>query len=339
MQPAATQRRCRRLGIVPVARHHHVAAAQNFASLAGCQRAIVAVGDHHFEAAEGPAGGAQPFGPARMIAVGDLLFRQSGDGHRAFALAVDLRETRAEAVDGGARIGDIHRRAAPDDGFDAVGIALRVAFNEPLDHGRRGEHRGAWPRIDQLHHLVGFEAARFRHDVDAEPRHVRHHVKAGAVAHRCGMQERAAGRDGIDLARISEARGRKHAMGEHGALRPARGAGGVEQPGEIVAAARPRCDRIGGKQRLVVAAADHDHAFQRRRRVRCDLGIEPVGREADAGAGMLQNVAELAAVQFGIGRHRGKSRVPNAEHELHIIGAVLRRYGDTLTRLKTEALA
>ena len=153
------------------------------------------------------------------------------------------------------------------------------------------------------------------------------------------MQERTAGRDGIDLARIGEARRRQHAMGEHGALRPARGAGGVEQPRQIVAAARPRCDRIGGEQRFVVAAADHDQAFQRRRRVRRDLGIEPVGSEADAGAGVLQNVAELAAVQFCVGRHRGEPRMPDAEHELDIIGAVLRRDGDTLAGLQAEALA
>ena len=128
-------------------------------------------------------------------------------------------------------------------------------------------------------------------------------------------------------------------MGEHGALRPAGGAGGVEQPGKVVAVARPRCDRIGGEQRFVIAAADHDQAFQRRRRMRRDLGIELVGSEADAGAGMLQNVAELAAVQFGVGRHCGQPRMPDAEHQLHIVGAVLRRDGDALARLQAEALA
>src|SRR5580692_9014516 len=188
VQPAAAQGRCRRLRIVPVARHHHVAAAQNFTGLAGRQRAIVAVGDHHFEPAEGPAGGAQPLGPAWMTAVGNLLLRQSGNGHRAFALAVDLREARAEAVDGGARVGDIHGRAAPDDGLDMIGIALRVAFNEPLDHGGCGEHRRARPGVDQAHYFVGFKTARFRHHVDAAPRHVRHHVKARAVAHRRRVQ-------------------------------------------------------------------------------------------------------------------------------------------------------
>ena len=73
--------------------------------------------------------------------------------------------------------------------------------------------------------------------------------------------------------------------------------------------------------------------------MRRDLGIEPVGSEADAGTGMLQNVAELAAVQFCVGRHGGKPGMPNAEHELHIIGAILRRDGDTLAGLQAEALA
>ena len=213
------------------------------------------------------------------------------------------------------------------------------AVDQPLDHGRRGEHRRAGPGIDQLHHFVGFEAARFRHHVDAEPRHVRHHVEARAVAHRRGMKERTAGRDGIDLARIGEARRREHAMGEHGALRPAGGAGGVEQPGEIVAAARPRRDGIGDEQRFVVAAADHDQVLERTRRMRRNLGIEPVGSEADAGAGMLQNIAELAAVQLGIGRHRGEPRMPDAEHELDIVEAILRRDGNTLAGFQAEVRA
>ena len=43
----------------------------------------------------------------------------------ALALAVDLRQPRAEAVERRQRVLDIHRRAAPDQGADVVGVGIR----------------------------------------------------------------------------------------------------------------------------------------------------------------------------------------------------------------------
>ena len=155
-----------------------------------------------------------------------------------------------------------------------AGSAVAPTIDQPLDHGGRGEHRHARPGGEQAEDLVRLEAAGFRHHVDAEPRHMRHHVEAGAVAHRRGVQDRVAGRDRVDLGQIGKARLRQHAMGQHRALRPAGGAGGVEQPGEIVAVARRDRHRVGGEQRVVFGAADHDQAFEACRRVRRDLGVE-----------------------------------------------------------------
>ena len=198
-----------------------------------------------------------------MIAVGDVLLRQGRDGHRRLALAVDLRQPRAETVERGERVLDIHRRAAPDQSTDVVGVRLGRAFDQPLDHGRRGEHRHALVRAKQREDLLRLEAAGFRHHLHAEPRHMRHDVEAGAVAHRRRMQDGVARRHRIDLGHVGEARGGEHAMRQHRALRPAGGAGGVEQPGEIVAGARHGIDGVGSKQRLVVAAADDDHVLER----------------------------------------------------------------------------
>jgi hypothetical protein len=75
-----------------------------------------------------------------MLAVGDVVLRQGRDRHRNLALAVDLRETRAEAFNRLERVGDVHRRAAPNDRPDVIGIAFRAALDQPLHHGRRGEH-------------------------------------------------------------------------------------------------------------------------------------------------------------------------------------------------------
>ena len=339
VQPAALERRGRCLGIAPVARHDDIAAAQYLAGLARRQRPVVGVRDHDLDAGKGAAGGSEPLRPARAIAVGNVLFRQSGDRHRAFALAVDLRKPRAEPLDRIDRIGDVHRRAAPHDRPDILGIALRMAFDEPLDHGRSGEHRSPRPGVEQADDLVGFEGMRFRHHVDANPRHVSHHIEPRAVTHRGGVQQGVAGRDRIDLAGIGVARRRQHAMGEHGALRPSGGPGRVEQPSQIVAVARPGADRIGGEHGFVVAAADDDQPLQRPRRVRGDFGIEFVRGKANPGAGMLQDVAEFAAVKFGIGGHRGQSGMPNAEHQLDIFRTILGDDDDALAGLQREALA
>ena len=73
-------------------------------------------------------------------------------------------------------------------------------------------------------------------------------------------------------------------MGQHRALRPAGGAAGVEQPGEIV---RRRAldgdrDRIVLEQRGVSRAADDDQPLERRRRVRGEIALELGRGEADA---------------------------------------------------------
>src|ERR1043166_2658297 len=53
---------------------------------------------------------------------------------------------------------------------------------------------------------------------------------------------------------------------------------------------------------------------------------------------MFQNVAELATMKFCIGGNRSQSRMPDAEHQLHVIGTILRDDGDTFTGLKIETV-
>ena len=184
--------------------------------------------------ANGRPADCKPLAPVRTPALGDIALRQHGDGHRAFALPVDLREARAEAVERAQRVLDIHRRTAPDDGADMVGAALARMLDQPLHHGGGGKHRCPRPGVDQRENLVGIEAAGFRHHVDPGAHDIGDHVEAGAVAHRRCMQQRIAGRGPVDLIDIGFRHGREIAMRQHRALRPAGGAGGVEQPGEVV---------------------------------------------------------------------------------------------------------
>jgi len=177
-----------------------------------------------------------------VIAIGDLLLRQRADRHRALALAVNLRKAWAKSVDGIARVGNVHRCAAPDDGPDVLRITLRLAFDQAFDHSRCREHRTARPRIEQAKHFFSIERARLRNHMHAKPCNVRHHVQSGAMTHRRGVQQRITWRDRVDLAKIGMACGRKHTMGQHRALRSAGGARRVEEPCKIAGVAWPAFD-------------------------------------------------------------------------------------------------
>jgi hypothetical protein len=273
-----------------------------------------------------------------VIAAGDVGLGQHRDGHRAFALPVDLREPRAEPVERLHRILDIHRRAAIDDGADVVALAFRRALDQALHHGRGGEHRGARPGAQQFEYLRRLEAAGFRHDVDAAAHDMRHDVEPGAVAHRGRVQDRIAGRDRIHLGGAGDARGGEHLVREHRALRPPGGAGGVEQPGEIVGVARHDGDRVGREQPIVLRAADDDHALQTGRRVRSDLAVEPRRGKADARARLLEDVAELRAMQLGVGGNGGEPGMPDRIERFEIVRAVLGDDGDAIAGHKPKAL-
>jgi hypothetical protein len=69
------------------------------------------------------------------------------DRHRAFALAMDLHQARAERGARGVEIGPTHRRATVDDGGQAVGRRLaRCGVRcETVDGGRRGKQRCVAP--------------------------------------------------------------------------------------------------------------------------------------------------------------------------------------------------
>ena len=166
-----------------------------------------------------------------------------------------------------------------------------------------------------------------------------HRIHAGAVAHRRGMQDGIARRHRIDLRAIGMACRHQRAVREHGAFRLPRGAGGVEQPGEIVRRPRHDVDRLRGKQRFIIGAADGDEPVKRFRRMRRDLAVDAGRGKADARAGMIENVTELGAVQLGVRRHHGKTGVPDAEQQFEIVRGILGGDGDALTGRELEALA
>ena len=149
---------------------------------------------------------------------------------------------------------------------------------------------------------------------------MRHDVEAGAVAHRRGVQDRIAGRD-RDRPRRRRRGSRRRAPGGS-ASRPSAGRWcprcRTARRDRRRRAARPRSDRPRTALDSRALPID-DQPLEARRRVRRDLAVEPVGGEADARAGMLEDVAELGAVQLGIGRHRGEPGVPDRVERLEIV--------------------
>jgi hypothetical protein len=128
-------------------------------------------------------------------------------------------------------------------------------------------------------------------------------------------------------------------MGEHRAFRAAGRARGVEQPGEIVGRTGNERDRIGADEPLPVGAAERDQPVESLRRVRRDRGRNIGGGEADAGARLGDDVAELAPVQPGVRRHRDQAAVPHRVERIEIVGRILRRDHDPVARHEPACVA
>src|SRR5262249_49905207 len=80
----------------------------------------------------------------------------------------------------------------------------------------------------------------------------------------------------------------------------------------------------------VFGTANDDEMFEALGRMRRDRRIEPRRCKADARAGMLEDIAELGAVQLGIGRHSGEPHVPDAEQQFEIGRRILADDGDAV---------
>jgi hypothetical protein len=218
----------------------------------------------------------------------------------------------------------------------AVSASLAV-FGEAAHHGGCGEHREARPIAHHREDLVRLEAARLRDHVARAGRHVRQHPQPRAMAHGGGVQDRVARHDAVEIGEIVERHDGEVAVGQHGALGPAGGAGRVEQPGEV--RGRDACHRDGlAEQLAMVGAARLDHVLQARRARRLEGGQVAGGREADAGAGMVEDVAQFGRVQLGVHRHRGEPRMPAGEQDFDVFGHVAHDERHPFAGFQPEAL-
>ena len=151
-QPAVAQRLGRGGGVAPVAGHHDVAAADDLADLARRERPPVGADDRDLDAAARPADRAED----RLVGERVVGAAQARDRHRRLALAVDLREHRAEGGERLLQLLDVHRPAAVDDAAQVRRAAPRRRGGQaqPLHHGRREEGAAARMRVAQIEELV-----------------------------------------------------------------------------------------------------------------------------------------------------------------------------------------
>ena len=216
-------------------------------------------------------------------------------------------------------------------------------LGQALDHGRRREQRDAPMRAANSSKIsAGSKPPLAGIDLAGGLRRVRQDVAARAVRHRRGMHDRIAGRDLVDVGEVASVIASRLRWLSIAPLGRPGGAAGVEQPGDVVRRHLGHRRRIAREQGAVLGAADLDDALadpstlalERRDR------LDQIRRdEADARAGMVEDVGELARVQLGVDRHHGEAGVPAGEQQLDVVGHVAHHQRHPVARREAERRA
>ena len=278
-----------------------------------------------------------------MAGVEMELAGEPGDGHRRLPLAVDLDELRPERGERPPGVLDVHGPAAVDDGLQVVAVHIRDAprFEEAGDHRRCEEE--ARPRVvfQEVDDLLGMEPAALRNDLHRPPCDVGEGVAAGGMRHRGGMDDAVVLGHRIDIAEIVHGLRDEVPVGEGGALRPAGGAARVEQPRGIGGIAVREGKRFAREELPPPRGVIGPHQVLERGDLPVEAGqalAERAVREAGPGAGVLEDVRELAPVELRVHRDRAHVRVPAAEEGDHELGGVGHRDPAPVARPQIEAL-
>ena len=273
-------------------------------------------------------------GPARVRRVGQVLARQRGDGHGAFALAIDLHELLAHGVDGAAQVVHIHGTAAVDDGLEAVHIGTRAAhvLHQPVHHGGRRKQRQAAHVRGQLHQLGRIEPAGRGHHMARAAQHVGVVVQARAMRHGRGIDHGVAGLHVVHVGEVGHGHGQQVAVRLHHPLGPPGGARGVEQRGHVVGGALLQRQRRALRRLLPGGCPQHLH--RRGVGARSQRRIVQRRRHAHhARAAVGKHVSQLARMQLVVDGHRDGAAPVDGVQRLQILRTIGREDGHAFARL------
>ena len=204
----------------------------------------------------------------------------------------------------------------------------RRRVDQALQHRRRREEEAALPRVDAAHDLRGIEAARCGDHVDGAARDMRDHVQARTVRQRRRMQDRVAGRDGLDVGQKTLRHREQVAVSDLHALGPAGGAARVEQPRRR-RPPLPRPVRPGdgcATSRSYSDAAERDCAPEFRH-VAGEMRQRALPRLVDERARAhrcREHERELLRMQLRVDRHRNRARPTSSANSASMYCGALR---------------
>jgi len=165
VKPSAAQRSGARLGIVPITKHRHIAAEQDFARLAHRQVAVVVIDDAHADAGARNPGACQAGQITRVVNIGVKLLAHPDAGHRRLALAETLIEAVAEGRQRQHHVLLIHRRTAIINRLETIDPRLGGTgmVRHSRDHRRRSEERHVPIALHQRENFINIERSGIRH--------------------------------------------------------------------------------------------------------------------------------------------------------------------------------
>src|SRR6516162_3233929 len=161
---------------------------------------------------------------------------------------------------------------------------------------------------------------------------MRQDIEAGAMRHWRWMQDAIRDRDSVDIGEVGKRGCGQVSMRELRPFGPARGAAGVEKPGEIIRRAYVQSGGLVTERPRLVRAADLENARMRivHRVERLVQGGPEIRRDDDElGARIIEDEGDLAPMQLRVYRHAGEPRMPAGEEAFDIGRAVFHHERDS----------
>ena len=163
--------------------------------------------------------------------------------------------------------------------------------------------------------------------------HMNKVVQPGAVGHRRGIDHRIPGGHRVDIDRVAQGHGAEVAVGQHHALGAPGGAGGVEQPRQVLG-----LTRTWAAEGLGQRPAGAQGQLPARRRQHLGLEHLAVVGEDQPRLGVVGDPRGFGRVQPAVDRHRHRARPPDGIQQFQVVAAVFHEQGDTLARRNTVLL-